>query len=887
MSDRWNTLMTIVGRVIEQPREKRDDLLRELCSGDAELLREARSLVVAHDQGDGLPGLPASVDDEAVPPERIGPYRLIEQIGEGGMGTVWVADQVEPVRRRVAVKLIKLGMDSREVIRRFETERQALAVMNHPNIAKVHDGGLSEDGRPYFAMEYVPGLAITTYCETYRLSLPERLELFAQVCRAIQHAHQKGILHRDIKPSNVLVASADEGAVPKVIDFGIAKAIEPGLTDHSVHTALHMVVGTPDYMSPEQADAGSVDIDSRTDVYSLGVLLYELLSGSRPFDSLAQLSLSERLRALQEDQPPRPSTRLRELDSEECAELAHQRKTSIHSLRRELSRDLDWIVLRAMDKDRTRRYASASELAADVDRYLAGQPVDAGPPSLAYRVGKFVRRHRSGVTVAALSSLAIVSLIVGMWIQTQRLQTALGSAERERQRAARVSTFMSELFMVADPGEDSANRLTAREVLDRGVERIDSELEAEPDLKAALLESMGTVYMNLGLLEQGRELFEESLDLHTELYGQSGRRVGQSLNWLGSAQARQGDLDVAIANLQRGLEILERDPRSEPRDVAGVLWSLGSTHFLRGELEHGLELLQRALPLHRQGGPHKDQALILSNIGAAQMRLGDAASAEATFTDALRLLDENYPGFVRGYSGTRVNLAFAKQRLGDLVGAETILVEELERLRATYGEPHQTIARVLSNLGTVRSQLGRPEEAEQSMVAGLRMIEALRGEEHPDTIRGYNNLALFFIYSDRRDEAVPWLEQSLAVTEAASHPAILLLRARALQLSAMVASHRGDLDQAELWSREGLDLRQAVPPPDDFDVQRHTLLLGDIVRRSGRFEEAEELLLSAFEKLHGSGKEEISSLQAMIDLYSDWGRPEEVSRYRAMSETEE
>ncbi|HEV3084678.1 MAG TPA: serine/threonine-protein kinase, partial [Gemmataceae bacterium] len=393
--------------------EARELFISQACGDNAGLAGRVRALLEMHEQ-EPESAAPAAVPTQDYAPvaerpgTRVGPYRLMEQIGEGGFGLVFVAEQQEPVRRKVALKIIKPGMDSRQVIARFEAERQALALMDHPNIARVLDAGATDSGRPYFVMELVRGIPITDYCDKNQLSPKERLELFISVCQAIQHAHQKGIIHRDVKPSNVLVTSHDGKPVAKVIDFGVAKAIHQHLTERTIYTQFAQMIGTPLYMSPEQAEMSGLDIDTRSDIYSLGVLLYELLTGTTPLEKkrFREAAYDEMRRLIREEEPPRPSTRLS--TSESIAAVAAQRNMEPAKLSRLVRGDLDWITMKALEKDRTRRYASASEFAADIARHLSNEPVLAGPPSIGYRTKKFVRRHQGLVAAGTAVALALL-----------------------------------------------------------------------------------------------------------------------------------------------------------------------------------------------------------------------------------------------------------------------------------------------------------------------------------------------------------------------------------------------------------------------------------------------------------------------------------------------
>src|SRR5262245_54547020 len=425
----------IFNAVVKLPPDRRAAFLDEACGANRALRGEVESLLQAHDAPDTF--LREPVDRTAAyepiaerPGSVIGPYKLLEQIGEGGFGVVYLAEHTHPVRRKVALKVLKPGMDTRQVVARFEAERQALAIMDHPNIARVFDGGVTPSGRPYFVMELVRGIPITDFCDQNQLTPRQRLELFVAVCQAVQHAHQKGIIHRDLKPSNVLVSRHDTQPVVKVIDFGVAKALGQELTDKTLFTGIAQMVGTPLYMSPEQADLNSPDVDTRSDVYSLGVLLYELLTGSTPFtrERFRQAAYDEIRRIIREEEPPRPSTRLSE-SKDALPSISAQRQTEPAKLTKLMRGDLDWIVMKALEKDRSRRYETANGFAMDVQRYLADEPVLACPPSVGYRLRKFVRRNKGPVVAV---SLVLVSLVAGIIGTTWQAVRAERRAEGER-----------------------------------------------------------------------------------------------------------------------------------------------------------------------------------------------------------------------------------------------------------------------------------------------------------------------------------------------------------------------------------------------------------------------------------------------------------------------
>jgi non-specific serine/threonine protein kinase/serine/threonine-protein kinase len=642
-------------------------------------------------------------------PRAIGPYRLLHRIGEGGMGEVWAAEQIEPVRRRVAIKLIKAGMDTKQVIARFGAERQALAMMDHPCISKVYDAGETEEGRPYFVMEQVSGLPITEYSDRHRLTTGERLALFLQVCGAVQHAHQRAIIHRDLKPSNVLVSFENGIAVPKVIDFGVAKATAQPLTEKTLYTEVGVLIGTPEYMSPEQADPAAQEVDTRTDVYALGVILYELLVGSLPFEpkALREAGFDGIRRMIREVEPPKPSTRLKTLDGPLSSDAAKRRQVDLPTLRRQLTGELDWITMKALDKDRDRRYGSPAELAADLRRHLRHEPVLAGPPSPAYRARKFVRRHRVGVAAAIVATIALGTFAAAMVVQARR-------TARESEAKRHVSQFLAELFKVSNPSEARGGKITARELLDKGVVKIRESLQDDPQVRAELMSTMGTVYLGLGLYDQAEPLLREALDTRRRVLGP------EHPDTLGTA-----------VEMGRLLHAMMRDNESEAL------------------LAETLEIQKRV-----RGPEHPETLRTMGDLARAYWGQQRSREAEALFRELLaiqtRVLGPEDVETLRSMHG----LGLAVQNQGRFEEAEAIFKETLALRKRVLGPEHPHVLNTMMHLAFSYKNQGRDREAEALTRELLDIGDRVLGPRHFDMLHVRLNLAAWAAEEGRRSEAL-------------------------------------------------------------------------------------------------------------------------------------
>ena len=693
---------------------------------------------------------------------KIGPYRILQLLGEGGFGSVYMAEQSEPIRRRVALKVIKAGMDTRQVIARFEQERQALALMDHPAIAQVLDAGATDTGRPYFVMELVKGEPVTGYCDKHNLPVVARLELFAEICAAVQHAHTKGIIHRDLKPSNILVAVEDGQPRIKVIDFGIAKATAGNLTDKTLYTEHRALVGTPEYMSPEQAE-GSLDIDTRTDVYALGVLLYELLTGTTPFDSrrLRSAAAGEIQRILREDEPPRPSTRLSQSE-ETLSTVAAHRHTEPKKLSSQLRGELDWIVMKALEKDRQRRYETASGLAADIQHFLAGEPVLAAPPSAAYRLRKFVRRHRAAVSAAALVAAALIAAVVGIsWQATV--------ARGQRDKAERVAEFMAEMLRGVEPGVARGRDTTMlTEMMNAAAERIErGELARAPEAELQLRGTIGTVFRELALYDEAAKMLTPAVPLARALHAGDAAETAEAVGSLAQLLDDRGDIAAAEPLYREALAMDRRlFPGDDPR-VATDLNNLGQVLSDKGDLAASEPLQRQALEMRRRlyPGDHEDLAESLNNLGQVVSARGDLPAAIALFREALAMSRRLYPGDHPRVAGGLNNLSVLLKNSGDLAGAEPLARETLEMRRRLFPGDHPYVATGLNNLALILQERGDLVAPEALFRESLAMRRRLYPEGHVSIATDLNNLAGLLLERNEPAAAEPLYAEAAALYE--------------------------------------------------------------------------------------------------------------------------
>ena len=786
--ERWQRIKKILDLAAAAPALQRRSILKQECGEDAQLLREVEALFNLDDEVDDFIEEPlwtlhrqaqdfSSEAEDPVPGRRIGPYEIQKLLGRGGMGSVYLAARQDDYQQQVALKVLSWGTDSDELLARFYNERQILANLRHPHIARLLDGGTTDDGLPYFAMEYVEGEPIDLYCETHRLSIARRLELFRRVCAAVHFAHQNLIVHRDLKPGNILI-TAD--GTPQLLDFGIAKLLEPGLASRTIATSTGRAPMTPSYASPEQILGEQVT--TACDVYSLGVLLYRLLIGSPPYE-LDGTSYAEMVQIICLREPQRPSTAVRRRESA----LAHEPPTVLESpnrakptppvavsngnwqrearrLRRRITGDLDAIVLKAMRKEPQHRYASAAEMAEDLRRHQAGLPVAARKGTVFYNLGKFLRRNKIALA-AALAVIAFSVTTTILWRQAveDRAQavSAQAQAERERARAERVSVFLEELFESADPDASQGRSVTVLEALDLGRKRIAVELEGEPEIRAEILGTLGTVHNRLGLYDQARELKEKALQVRRASNPEDRPDLAKDINNLASFLYSIGDFAGAENYFREALEMRRRLGQDDA-ELAVTMHNLASTVNQRGDYKEAEELHRQVLEIRRAvyGPKHPKVATSLYSLGSLYSELGAFASAEPLLRQAIDIRSRDLGNHHTKVAAICNSLGRMLQAKDDYDEAQELYERALRIRRERLGEEHAKVAISKKNLASLLLQRGETDAAGELLAEALATLRQSRPEGDWAIADAKSIWGAYLVALERFEEAESYLVES-------------------------------------------------------------------------------------------------------------------------------
>ncbi len=880
------TAEEIALEALKLPPTERVDYLQRICGGDQALLVAVQVLLDA-----GVSSTTETIVTElstSPPASSIGPYKMIRQIGEGGMGVVYHARQTQPIQRDVALKVIKPGMGSKEVIARFESERQALALMDHPNIARIFDAGSTSGGQPYFVMELVDGVSITSYCDSKRLTVKERVELFIPVCKAIQHAHQKGIIHRDIKPSNILIVEQESRPVPKVIDFGLAKALGQGLSDNTRMTNLGTVVGTLEYLSPEQAELTRNDVDTRSDIYSLGVVLYELLSGTTPLgrEHAAGTGYLEALRRIREEEPAHLSARVR--GSSVSADIAAQRRSDKTHLLKLLRGELDWIVRKALEKDRTRRYETVNGLSLDLERFLTSKPVEAGPPSTVYRLRKLVGRHRLGLsTAAALLLLLAAGVVTVAWMAVR--------ASRAEAEARAVNDFLRNDVLSqassskqARPDTKPDPDLKVRTALDRAAERIEGKFAAQPLLEATIRKTIGQTYEDLSLYNEAKLQLQRAFDLRRRVLGETHPDTLDGMDSLANVYERNGEFVEAEMLYEKALA-LERSVLGEEHHITlSSMTGLAAVYGGQGKYAKAEELYKQILEVQRRVQKPDDNLTMqtMGNLAATYHYQAKFAQAEPAYEEALeamrRALGEEHPSTLV----VMVNLAELYSDQDKDAQAEPLLIRALEIQRRILGENDRWTIYTMNTLARLYWKRGDYKRSEELFSKALETGRQVLGHQHPYTLDSLSYLARTYASEGEYAKAATLFTNAVENRSDAlgnEHPDTLFTMASL----GSVRLRQGKFADAEDLLRTAWKAYEKYQS-DSWQRYYCQSLLGASLAGRKKFAEAESLMLSAYENLIRR-QNRISSengfviadcVNGLIALYEDMKKPEKAAEWR-------
>lgn len=829
-SEQYQRVKEIFQAAVECEPGERAALLAESCNGDVELIHEVESLLEYQNRADKFieksafevgARLLTTDEADALEGKRIGQYKLIRRIGSGGMGLVYLAERADKqFQKNVAIKIVRVGLDSAETSRRFAYERQILAALDHPNIAKLLDAGTTDGALPYLVMDYVEGAPINRYCDEHKLSTSQRLKLFHTVCSAVQFAHQRLVIHRDIKPGNILVS--DDG-VPKLLDFGIAKLLDPSLADAAAHTQTGLRVMTPEYASPEQVRG--LEVTTASDIYSLGVLLYELLTGERPY-RITSRRPDEIARAICEQEPTKPSQavsgkgqsakrkelRAKSQERSEREQLATDDgqqtnlKSEIQNLK-SLRGDLDNIVLKAMQKEPQRRYSSVEQFSEDISRHLEGLPVSARPDTFGYRSAKFIRRHKVGVTAAMLVGLSLIAGIVATAWQARAATAQRDRARAEAQKADELNRFLQRMLASADPSVQGKDVTVAR-LLGEAAKRVDTEFSNQPETTAAMRSTIGMTYLALGLYDAAEPQLRAALETRQRSFGVNHPDVATSMNNLAQLLVEQGKIAEAEQLYRKALDISTRLRGADDLETAAIMHNLAALLVLKGSLDEAEQMNRTELAIRRRklGNKSEDVAKSLNDLGVVLGTKGDLAGAEQLHREALAITQQIYGPEHVNVAATLATVAAIVEERGDYVEAEKFYQQALAMRRKLLGPEHPTVTWTMYNYAYMLTRKGEYQKAEQL----AREVLALRGKTLND-----------------------------------EHPMV----ASTLQVLAKSLMEQGDTRAAESFLRESLELRRKSLPTDHWLIGNSESILGECLIRLGRFREAEPFLREGYAKL--------------------------------------
>ena len=905
--ERWRQIDALFAEALDLPPDERTAFLRHACGDDPALYREVVALLESACPAEQVLGesvtqfaapLLAALESDlgaAEAPARLGPYRLIGELGRGGMGTVYLAERADgQFEQHVALKLVKRGMDTDEILRRFRHERQILASLQHPHIAQLYDGGVADDGRPYLVMEYVDGRPIGSYCDAHTLRIDERLTLFAAVAEAVQYAHRNLVVHRDLKPGNILVT--DDGQV-KLLDFGIAKLLDDEASDRSVPvTQAGVRVMTPAYAAPEQIHGGA--ITTATDVYALGVILYELLTGHRPLPlkgqaprEAEQTFLNTALerpstavtRPLERRQPDGTTT----LKTPEA--LSASRATSVERLQKQLRGDLDTILLKALRKEPERRYASPEAFLDDIQRHQAGLPVQARPDTLGYRVGKFIKRHRFSVSAAGVFVLLLSAFAIALGVQQAQTARERDRAEQERDKAERVVTVFTEMLEAADPGEARGDTLTVYEALSQSRQHIDTALVELPAVQAEMYSVLGRVYRGMGRYEQSQAVLKQALALRQTTLEASHPEVAETLTDLAEVTEKAGDYEAAEAYHQQALALRQHRLGDTHPATIESLNRLASLFYRRGDLPNASARLEELLAVNRQvfGDHHLATATVLHDLGTVLKRMEAFDRAAEAMREALAIRRDSLGADHPLVLSTLSNLASLLSDSGAYDEAEAYFREVMVIRRRILGNEHPDLALTLAGLGVVLQRKGALDEAERFYKQALAINEKELGPDHPTVGLDLATLAKLLQEKGETEEAEQNYGRALTIFRARfppEHPAIALPLVNWGRLLVEKQAYARALPMLQ----EGFTIRTAGFGPTYWGTAQAQGALGACLLGLGRYDEAEPLLTESYALLldqRGPDDANTNTVRHhLINLYNAWGQPDKAAVYQKPSE---